>query len=50
MALAYKRGELPKSDLTGSALSMTKSMSEKDLQDFASTMKQGLPEYVKKEK
>jgi hypothetical protein len=45
IALAVKRGELPKSALIGAAKDMFK-MSEKDLEDFASTKHKGLPEKI----
>ena len=48
IALAAKRGDIPKSKLKGSSKEMVK-MSEKDLEDFASTKHKGLPEKKKKE-
>jgi hypothetical protein len=48
VALAAKRGDIPKSKLKGSSKEMVK-MSEKDLKDFASTKHKGLPEKKKKE-
>lgn len=48
LALAAKRGDFPKSKLKGSSKEMVK-MSEKDLEDFASTKHKGLPEKKKKE-
>jgi hypothetical protein len=42
-ALAAKRGEQPKSKLKGASKQMEKSMSEKQLDDFASTKRKGLP-------
>ena len=47
MALKAKQGEMPKSKLKGSSKEMFK-MSEKDLEDFASTKHKGLPNEVKK--
>ena len=47
-ALAAKRGDTPKSKLKGASKEMVK-MSEKDLEDFASTKHKGLPEKKKKE-
>lgn len=46
MALAAKRGELPVSELWGAARSMYDSMTEQQLEDFASTEREGLPEHV----
>lgn len=43
-ALAAKRGETKKSSLQGASKSMEKSMTEKELEDFASTKRKGLPE------
>ena len=48
IALAAKRGDIPKSKLKGSSKEMVK-MSEKDLKDFAKTKHKGLPEKKKKE-
>lgn len=48
VALAAKRGDIPKSKLKGTSKEMVK-MSEKDLEDFASTKHKGLPEKKKKE-
>jgi hypothetical protein len=42
-ALAAKRGEEPKSSLKGASKQMEKSMSEKQLEEFASTKRKGLP-------
>ena len=42
-ALAAKRGEMSPSELKGASLEMYKSMSEKDLRDFAKTKHEGLP-------
>lgn len=45
-ALSAKRGETPKSNLKGAAKSMAESMTEKQLEDFASTRRKGKPEHV----
>lgn len=42
-ALAAKRGEEPKSKLKGASRQMEKSMSENELEEFASTKRKGLP-------
>ena len=42
-ALAAKRGERSKSSLKGASKQMAKSMSEKQLKDFASTKRKRLP-------
>ena len=47
MALAAKRGKVPVSRLKGSALQMYKSMTAKQLEDFASTKRKGLPKRKK---
>jgi hypothetical protein len=47
-ALSAKRGETPKSKLKGASKSMEKSMSEKELEKFASTKRKGKPEHVSK--
>lgn len=44
-ALAAKRGEMPKGKLKGASREMLKSMTEKELEDFASTKHKGLPEH-----
>lgn len=49
MALAAKRGEMPVSKLKGAAKSMYDSMSKKELEDFAETEHEGLPEDKKNE-
>jgi hypothetical protein len=49
-ALAAKRGEIKKSDLKGASRSMATSMSEKQLEEFASTKRKGKPEHVSKSK
>jgi len=45
-ALAAKRGELNVSKLQGASKLMYESMSEEELEDFASTSLEGLPEEV----
>ncbi|MTH61860.1 DUF3008 family protein [Paracoccus litorisediminis] len=47
-ALSAKRGETKKSDLKGASKEMYESMSEDQLEDFASTKHKGKPEHVKK--
>lgn len=44
-ALAAKRGDRPESELKGASRSMEKSMSEKQLDDMASTPRKGKPEH-----
>ena len=46
-ALSAKRGDTPKSELKGASKSMVGSMSEKQLEEFAHTKRQGKPEHVK---
>ena len=43
-ALAAKRGDTAKKDLKGASRDMADSMSEKELEDLASTRRKGLPE------
>ena len=43
-ALAAKRGEMKASELRGASKEMYESMSESELEDFASTDRKGLPE------
>ena len=50
MALAAKRGEISPSRLKGSAKQMYKSMTAKQLEDYAATKRKGLPTRVKKKK
>lgn len=50
MALAAKRDEIPVERLKGAALSMYQSMTEKQLEDYAATHTEGLPEHKKKAK
>jgi hypothetical protein len=42
-ALSAKRGERPKSSLKGASKQMVKSMTEKQLEDFAKTKRKKLP-------
>lgn len=43
-ALSAKRGETKVGDLKGASRDMYESMSEKELEEFASTRRKGLPE------
>jgi hypothetical protein len=45
-ALAAKRGDAKRSDLKGASKQMYDSMSEKQLDEFASTKRKGKPNYV----
>ncbi len=45
-ALAAKRGEQKVSELKGASKSMYESMTEEQLEDFASTKRKGKPEHV----
>ena len=45
-ALSAKRGDTPKSDLQGASKSMAESMSEKELEEMASTPRKGKPEHI----
>lgn len=47
-ALSAKRGEIKKSELKGASKSMVESMSEKELDELASTKRKGKPEHVSK--
>jgi len=47
-ALSVKRGDTKKSELRGASKEMYDSMSESQLEDFASTKRKGKPEHVKK--
>jgi len=47
-ALSAKRGDTPKSALKGASRSMEKSMSEKQLDELASTSRKGKPEHNSK--
>lgn len=44
VALSAKRGETPKGKLKGASKDMASSMTEKELEDMASTKRKGLPE------
>jgi len=45
-ALSAKRGDSKKSDLKGASKSMYESMSEKELDELASTKRKGKPEHA----
>ncbi len=45
-ALSAKRGDTPKKALKGASRSMYESMSQKELDEMASTSRQGKPEHV----
>ena len=45
-ALSAKRGDTPKSELKGPSKQMAKSMTEKELEEMASTKRKGKPEHV----
>ena len=45
-ALSAKRGDTPKSDLKGASKGMAESMSEKQLEELASTKRKGKPEHA----
>lgn len=45
-ALSAKRGEIGKGELKGASKEMYESMSEKQLEDFASTKRKGKPQHV----
>lgn len=47
-ALAAKRGDMKKSELKGASKSMVESMSEKQLDELASTKRKGKPEHASK--
>jgi len=47
-ALSAKRGDTPKSKLQGSSKGMAESMSEKQLEELASTKRKGKPEHAPK--
>ena len=49
-ALSAKRGDTPKSKLKGASKQMVESMSEKQLEEFASTKRKGKPEHAAKKK
>ncbi|MBO9500085.1 DUF3008 family protein [Brevundimonas sp. A19_0] len=44
-ALSAKRGDTPKSELKGASKSMVESMTEKELEEMASTPRKGKPEH-----
>jgi hypothetical protein len=46
VALSAKRGDTPKSELKGASKEMADSMSEKQLEDFATTKRKGKPQHV----
>ncbi|TKA97799.1 DUF3008 family protein [Cereibacter changlensis] len=48
-ALSAKRGDMKKSDLKGASKSMEKSMTEKELDELASTSRKGKPEHKSKD-
>jgi hypothetical protein len=50
LALSVKRGETPKSGVSKKVLDMVNSMTEKELEDFASTKHKGLPKKKKETK
>lgn len=47
-ALSAKRGDTPKKELKGASRSMETSMTEKELEELASTKRKGKPEHVRK--
>ena len=47
-ALSAKRGETPKSQLKGASKEMAAPMSEKELEQMASTSRKGKPEHASK--
>ncbi|MGV1752756.1 DUF3008 family protein [Agrobacterium sp. CG674] len=47
-ALASKRGEIPDARLQGASKTMAKSMTEKELEELASTKREALPEKQEK--
>ncbi len=46
-ALSAKRGETPRSKLKGASKSMAESMTERQLEEFASTSHKGKPEHAR---
>ena len=48
-ALAVKRGEQSKSSLKGASREMFDTMSERELDELASTSRKGKPEHVKRD-
>jgi Protein of unknwon function (DUF3008) len=49
-ALSAKRGDTPKSKLKGASKQMVEAMSEKQLDELASTKRKGKPEHASKKK
>ena len=47
-ALSAKRGDTPKSELKGASKGMVESMTEKELEELASTKRKGKPEHSRK--
>ncbi|WP_136683712.1 DUF3008 family protein [Falsirhodobacter xinxiangensis] len=47
-ALSAKRGDTKKSELKGASKQMAQSMSEKELEEMASTSRKGKPDHVKR--
>jgi hypothetical protein len=47
-ALSAKRGDTPRSKLKGASKQMVESMTEKQLEEFASTKRKGKPEHAAK--
>jgi hypothetical protein len=45
-ALSAKRGDTPKSELKGASKGMEESMTEKELEELASTKRKGKPEHA----
>ena len=45
-ALSAKRGDTPKSELKGASRQMVNSMTEKELEEMASTRREGKKEHV----
>ena len=45
-ALSAKRGDTPKSKLKGASKHLVESMTEKQLEEFASTKRKGKPEHA----
>ncbi len=48
-ALSAKRGDTPKSELKGASRSMEESMTEKELEEMASTSRKDKPEHKSKD-
>jgi len=49
LALSVKRGETPRSDASADVLGIVDSMTEKEIEDFASTSHKGLPKKVEQQ-